>query len=103
VTIILGRGPFLFDGTVPGMDRAKYECSFALRNLSEKEEEVQIGFPVDSEFARLSESDNSDPSKWVLDYGFIAREGKAANDLNLHSPSTTLGGFGKLSPPDGRK
>lgn len=30
VSIILGRGPFLFNGSVPGMDRAEYECTFVL-------------------------------------------------------------------------
>src|ERR1700746_583606 len=52
VTIVLGRGPFLFDGTVPGMDRAEYRCEFVLRSLSDKDEKVEVGFPVDSQFAR---------------------------------------------------
>src|SRR5580658_5568285 len=51
VSIIPGRGPFLFDGTVPGMDEVHYECAFVLRNLTDKPEEVQVGFPVDSQFA----------------------------------------------------
>src|SRR5690348_4574892 len=52
VNITLGRGPLLFDGTVPGMDRAEYQCKFVLRNLTEKAEDVQVGFPIDSAFAR---------------------------------------------------
>jgi hypothetical protein len=47
------------------------------------EEEVQICFPVDSEFARPSEGGNSDPSRWVLDYGFIARDEKATYHVNF--------------------
>ena len=52
VSIIPGRGPFLFDGTVPGMDEVHYECAFVLHNLTDKPEEVQVGFPVDSQFAK---------------------------------------------------
>jgi hypothetical protein len=75
VTIILGRGPFLFDGTVPGMDVAQYRCTFVLTSLSEKDEEVEVGFPVDSEFAKGAEPESPDESlDWVLEYGFIARD-----------------------------
>src|SRR5579864_8156231 len=52
VNIVLERGPFLFDGTVPGMDRAEYVCTFVLQNLSDQPEDVQVGFPVDSQFSR---------------------------------------------------
>jgi hypothetical protein len=75
VTIVLGRGRFLFDGTVPGMDQAEYECTFVLKNLSDKAEDVQVGFPVDSQFARDREPDSPKVSaNWVLEYGFIARD-----------------------------
>ena len=77
VTIVLGRGPFLFDGTVPGMDRAEYMCKFVLRNLSDQEAEVKVGFPVDSQFARASADSPEDSGNWVLEYGFIARDEKA--------------------------
>lgn len=74
VSIIPGRGPFLFDGTVLGMDQVQYQCSFVLRNITDKAEEVQVGFPVDSQFARDSEPATSKGSSrdWVLNYGFIA-------------------------------
>jgi len=78
VTIVLGRGPSLFDGTVPGMDRAEYGCTFVLRNLSDKDEEIKVGFPVDSEFARGSQPDSPNESQdWVFEYAFIARDQKA--------------------------
>src|SRR6266567_1255377 len=54
VTIALGRGPYLYDGGVAGMDRARYLCKFVLRSKSDQVEEVEIGFPVDSEFAKDS-------------------------------------------------
>jgi hypothetical protein len=57
------------------MDQAEYECKFVLKNLSDKQEEVQVGFPVDSQFARDSEPDSPKVSaNWVLEYGFIARD-----------------------------
>ena len=64
----------MFDGTVPGIDQEQYECGFVLRNMTDKTEEVQVGFPVDSQFARDSEPATSKESSrdWVLNYGFIA-------------------------------
>ncbi len=58
VTIVPGRGRFLFDGTVPGMDRTEFYCTFVLKSLSANVEEVQIGFPVDSQFAGYSRNES---------------------------------------------
>lgn len=74
VVIVLGRGRFLFDGSVPGMDQADYVCTFALRNRSEKAVQIQVGFPVDSQFARGPAREAGDAEQWVLDYNFIARD-----------------------------
>jgi hypothetical protein len=75
VTMALGRGPYLFDGGVAGMDRARYLCKFVLRSKSDQYEDVEIGFPVDSEFAADSGSASStDSENWVLEYSFIARD-----------------------------
>ncbi len=74
VTMALGRGPFLYDGGVAGMDRARYMCKFVLRSKSDQPEDVEIGFPVDSEFAK--DNDQVSPAEsenWVLEYSFIAR------------------------------
>ena len=78
VTIVPSRGPFLFDGTVPGMDQVQYDCKFILRNLTNEAEAVQVGFPVDSQFARDHEPKPSKVSglNWVLEYGFIALDEK---------------------------
>jgi hypothetical protein len=75
VTMALGRGPYLYDGGVAGMDRARYLCKFVLRSKSDQSEDVEIGFPVDSEFA----TDNgsalpTESANWVLEYSFIARD-----------------------------
>jgi hypothetical protein len=97
VTIVLGRGPFLFDGTVSGMDRAEYRCTFLLRNLSDTDEEIKVGFPVDSEFARSSKPDSSDESQnWVLEYAFIARDQKNTYHVDFvrRKPLTGSGEFG---------
>lgn len=77
VTIVPGRGPFPFDGTVPGMDEVRYECKFVLRNLTSKAEDVQVGFPIDSQFARAEpKSSKESDLNWVLEYGFIALDEK---------------------------
>lgn len=78
VDIVLGRGPFVFDGTVAGMDEVRYDCKFVLQNLTNAPEEVEVGFPVDSEFANDSAAKETKESMqdWVLDYGFIALDEK---------------------------
>ena len=99
VTIVLGRGPFLFDGTVPGMDRAEYRCTFVLRNLSDKDEDVGIGFPVDSQFAKGTEPDSPKESQdWVLEYGFIARDEATTYHVGFvrRKPDGGPGDFGSV-------
>ena len=99
VSIIPGRGPFLFDGTVPGMDEVQYECTFVLRNLTDKAEEVQVGFPLDSQFAREPEPVSSKPSarNWVLKYGFIALDEVTTYNVEFvrRKPGKGAGEFGK--------
>lgn len=99
VKIALGRGPYLFDGGVAGMDRARYLCKFVLNNRSDKPEEVEIGFPVDSEFARDSSPVSSAESEnWVLEYSFIARdENETYNVDYVHrKPKSGPGEFASL-------
>jgi len=78
VTIVAERGPFLFDGGVGGeMDQAAYLCKFVLKSLSDEAEIVQVGFPIDSQFARTDNKTAASPEEseaWVLNYGFIARD-----------------------------
>jgi hypothetical protein len=99
VNIVLERGPFLFDGTVPGMDRAEYVCAFVLQNLSDQPEDVQVGFPVDSQFSREDGKISAEQSKnWVLEYAFIARD--ATNTYNVdfvhRKPEPGPGEFGSI-------
>jgi hypothetical protein len=88
VTIVPGRGRFLFDGTVPGMDRTEFYCTFVLKSLSANVEEVQIGFPVDSQFAGYSRNESplisaKESDKWVSDYSFIARDEKTTYHVSF--------------------
>lgn len=96
VTIIPGRGPFLFDGTVPGMDDVQYECSFVLRNLTDKPEEVQVGFPIDSQFAR-GPSERAAPD-WILSYGFMALDDKTTYNVEFvrRKPGSGPNEFGAI-------
>jgi hypothetical protein len=84
VNIVLERGPFLFDGGVPGMDQAEYSCTFVLHNLSSKTVRIQVGFPVDSQFAGGDGVlPGEDTRNWVLDYGFIARDERATYNVDF--------------------
>jgi hypothetical protein len=99
VRITLGRGRFLFDGTVPGMDQAEYSCTFVLRNLANKPVEVQVGFPVDSMFAdRREPISSSDSKEWVLRYGFIARDNRTTYHAEFvrRTPRPQPGEFASL-------
>lgn len=79
VTITPGRGRYLFDGGVAGMDQVEYSCRFVLKNLTKEPCEVQVGFPIDSQFAKFppAPQEKEDPQSWVLEYSFIARDEKA--------------------------
>lgn len=76
VTITPGRGPFLFDGGVPGMDRVEYRCKFVLHNRSEKVVTIQVGFPLSGDSFRPFKDGwrAEDATDLVLRYKFIARD-----------------------------
>jgi len=103
VVIVPGRGRFLFDGSVPGMDQADYNCTFVLRSLSDKEEDVRIGFPVDSQFAREAGKDSApispkESSEWVQSYSFIARDENSTYHVEFvrRKPCGGPGEFGEV-------
>ena len=76
VLIVPGRGPFLFDGTVPGMDRAQYDCTFVLKNRSPKAVTVQVGFPcVRRNSCGGGDWKAEEATELVFKYKFIARDG----------------------------
>jgi hypothetical protein len=96
VVIVFGRGRFLFDGSVSGMDHTEYTCTFVLRNLSDEAAEIQVGFPVDSQFARGPEP--ADAREWVLEYGFIARDEKTTYHVDFvrREPKGRTDDFGAI-------
>lgn len=99
VNIVLERGPFLFNGTVPGMDRAEYLCTFVLQSLSDQPEDVQVGFPVDSQFSKQADESSAEESKnWVLEYSFIARDATTTYHVEFvhRKPEPGPGEFGSI-------
>ena len=100
VNIIPATGPFLFNGAVPGMDQVQYDCTLVLRNLTDKAEEAQVGFPIASQFLRGSEQEpeKGSPRDWVLNYGFIASDEATANNLEFvrRQPGKDAGEFGAV-------
>lgn len=84
VNIVLERGPFLFDGGVRGMDQAEYSCTFVFQNLSSKAVAIQVGFPVDSQFAGGGVGNAKENAKaWVLNYGFMARDERTTYNVDF--------------------
>jgi len=103
VVIVPGRGPFLFDGGVRGMDRAEYVCKFVLHNLSDKPEDIQVGFPIDSQFARGDVAKSAEEAaalsgQWVSEYAFIARDDSATYHVDFihRKPEKGPGEFSSL-------
>jgi hypothetical protein len=60
-------------GWVPEADAVEYRCAFTLRNLTDNPVTVQVGFPINSQFIE-GPKPQSDVTKMVLDYHFVARE-----------------------------
>lgn len=99
VIMALGRGPYLYDGGVAGMDRAHYLCKFVLHSKSDQPEDIEIGFPVDSEFAADSgPASPADSENWVLEYSFIARDESETYDVEFvhRKPKEGPGEFASL-------
>ena len=75
VVIVPGRGRFLFDGSVPGMDQVEYRCTFVLKNLKDKKVTVQVGFPLNTQFLRPPyDNKKKKTADLVTQYSFLAQE-----------------------------
>jgi len=90
VTVIPHRGASLFDGTVEGLDSVRYDCRFVLKNLTKKETEVKVGFPLDSGFAQNA---NTNSVLWVSEYDFIARDEKTTYHTTFEPKFVREGDF----------
>ena len=62
-------------------DSVDYRCTFTLKNLTAKPLKIQVGFPLDSQFARKKEQPPT--TDLVLDYGFIARDDKTTYHIRF--------------------
>jgi hypothetical protein len=62
-------------GWTPQMDAVDYRCKFVLKNLTAKPLKIQVGFPLDSQFAQQAKGVSS-AARLVLNYHFIARDDK---------------------------
>ena len=62
-------------------DSVDYRCKFVLKNLTAKPLKIQVGFPLDSQFARKKEQPPT--TDLVLDYGFIARDDKTTYHISF--------------------
>ena len=80
VTIIPGRGRFLFDGTVGGLDDVLYICEFQLANLKDEAVSIQAGFPLSSQF--YDHGTESEDHMLIMRHRFLAMEVGGA----VHTP-----------------
>ena len=87
VTIVLGEGilPTIPEFAILDKNQqellrgnfATYRCTFVLQSLSDKPEEIQVGFPVESSVEPQDEGNSSaDLNNWVKNYLFNARDEK---------------------------
>lgn len=73
VEMTLMRAPFPVDGSSAGLDYMRYNCTFQLRNLSDLELSVQVGFPLQSETIIFKKTpEEYDQIGIVSRYNFIA-------------------------------
>ena len=70
VTIEPGRGRMLSTGT----DWVDYTCKFELRNLTDEEVEIQVGFPLTAQLHGYTSAENYDEIELVQRHRFIARD-----------------------------
>ena len=83
VTMALRSGLAILESKVAEIDRTDYWCTFVLHNRTAKPVNVQVGFPVDSQFATRQPLLSNQSRKWVSDYGFIARDEQASYHVNF--------------------
>ncbi len=73
VEMTLMRAPFPVDGGTTGLDYMRYNCTFQLRNQSDRELSVQVGFPLQSEMIAFKKTpEEYDQIAIVSRYNFIA-------------------------------
>ena len=69
-----------FDYTdISGRFKAEYDCIFVLENLTDKIKKIQVGFPIDSQFANKKETSVD----WANEYGFIASDKNATYNVKF--------------------
>lgn len=101
VMIVLGDGTVPTTGDFAKLDKkeaelirgnlVEYRCKFVLRSLSDKPEEVEVGFPVDA---------NAENGNDIDDYAFVARDEKETYSVKLDvvekTPKSTPGDSGSI-------
>ena len=89
VSIVPGRGRFLFDGTVAGMDVVDYKCTFQLHNKSEYEVNLQVGFPLNSQFLRAPYPLTATTAELVASYKFLVQESELIYSIRYEKSTQT--------------
>lgn len=61
------------DTSARNLDKMDFQCRFILRNLSNKQVVLQVGFPLDSEALRYTKKEDIDTAKIIAQYNFSAK------------------------------
>ena len=61
------------DTSAKNLDKMDFQCRFILRNLSNKQVVLQVGFPLDSEALRYTKKEDIDTAKIIAQYNFSAK------------------------------
>ncbi len=72
VTMFLQRGNYPVNSKARNLDQMRYICEFKLRNLSDREVTIQVGFPLAADRVQYATPDNMDHTEIVAYFGFTA-------------------------------
>lgn len=72
VTMVPLRGNYPVDTSVRNLDQMRFYCRFLLRNLTDREITLQVGFPLSGELIRSIESSGGNTTEIAARFGFVA-------------------------------
>lgn len=72
VTMRPMRGDYPVDGSCRNMDPMQFHCVFKLRNLTDQEVTVPVGFPISAEAMRFQDKAKINQTEVIAEFSFVA-------------------------------
>ena len=72
VTMRPMRGDYPVNGSCRNLDPMKFHCVFKLRNLTDQEVTVPVGFPISTEALRFQDKTKINQTEVIAEFGFVA-------------------------------